>query len=170
MQGIGIASQADLKTADLVVVIGADPSQKKQTLQEVEVMIRRRAQAGAKVIVVNPEKIELASHQNAIHLQLKAGTDTVLLAGLMTASARRRCGLVGERPRRALRSRSSPSMRPRPASGVPAEQITNAAKAFAAAKNPVVVIGTGISANEDASLQALNLALLKGAGVLPAHA
>jgi predicted molibdopterin-dependent oxidoreductase YjgC len=53
------------------------------------------------------------------------------------------------------------------ASGVSAELITNAAKAYAAAKQPVVVIGTGIAANEDASLQALNLALLKSAGVVP---
>ena len=88
--GINIASQADLKSADVVVLIGADPSQKKQVLQEVEVMIRRRAQAGAKIIVVNPEKIELASHQNAIHLQLKEGTDTILLAGLMSAAHCRR--------------------------------------------------------------------------------
>jgi predicted molibdopterin-dependent oxidoreductase YjgC len=53
------------------------------------------------------------------------------------------------------------------ASGVAAEQITAAAKAYAAAKNPVVVIGTGIAASEEASAQALNLALLKNAGVMP---
>jgi len=48
-----------------VVVIGADPSQKKQTMQEADVMIRRRAQAGAKVIVVSTEKTDLAHHANA---------------------------------------------------------------------------------------------------------
>ena len=53
------------------------------------------------------------------------------------------------------------------ASGVSVEQITAAAKAYAAAKNPVVVIGTGISASEEACTQALNLALLKNAGVMP---
>jgi predicted molibdopterin-dependent oxidoreductase YjgC len=53
------------------------------------------------------------------------------------------------------------------ASGVPAEQIAAAAKVYAASKNPVIVFGTGISANEEASLQALNLALVKNAGVLP---
>ena len=52
-------------------------------------------------------------------------------------------------------------------SGVSAETIAMAAKAYAAAKQPVVVIGTGIAANEDASFQALNLALLKSAGVVP---
>jgi predicted molibdopterin-dependent oxidoreductase YjgC len=52
-------------------------------------------------------------------------------------------------------------------SGVSAEKIVEAAKAYAAAKQPVVVFGTGISASEDASLQALNLANLKSAGVLP---
>ena len=164
--GITIATQADLKSADVVVLIGADPSQKKQSLQEVEVMVRRRAQAGAKVIVVNPEKIELAGHQNAIHLQLKEGTDTVLLAGLISASIAEGAtssakGL--DALKKSLLSIDSAAS----TSGVSSELITNAGKVFAAAKQPVVIIGTGISANEDASLQALNLALMKNAGVLP---
>jgi len=115
---------------------------------------------------VNPEKIELASHQNAIHLQLKEGTDTVLLAGLMSAALAEGAmspatGL--DALKKALVSADDAAS----LSGVSVELITNAAKAFAGAGQPVVVIGTGISANEDASLQALNLALLKNAGVLP---
>jgi predicted molibdopterin-dependent oxidoreductase YjgC len=164
--GIGIASQADLKTADAVVVIGADPSQKKQTMQEADVMIRRRAQAGAKVIVVSTEKTDLAHHANAILLQLKAGTDTSLLAGLMTAAL-----AEGAAPSAkgldALKKSLVTVEAAASASGVAAEQILAAAKAYAAAKNPVIVIGTGISASEEASTQALNLALLKDAGVLP---
>ncbi|MGC1453808.1 MAG: molybdopterin-dependent oxidoreductase [Nitrospirota bacterium] len=164
--GITIASQADLKSADVIVVIGADPSQKKQSLQEVEVMIRRRAQAGAKVIVVNPEKIELAGHQNAIHLQLKEGTDTVLLAGLMSAAIAEGATSSAkgfDALKKSLISIDSAAS----TSGVSAEQLTNAGKALAAAKAALVIIGTGISTNEDASLQALNLALLKSAGVVP---
>ena len=97
MPGIAIASQADLSSADCVVVIGADPSQKGQSLQEIDVMIRRRAQAGAKIIVVSTEKIGLAHHANAILLQLKAGTDTALLAGVMSAALAEGADL---RPRR----------------------------------------------------------------------
>ena len=164
--GIGIASQADLSSADVVVVIGADPSQKKQSLQEADVMIRRRAQAGAKVIVVSTEKTDLAHHANAILLQLKAGTDTVLLAGLMSAAL-----AEGAAPSAkgldALKKALVTVDAAASASGVTAEQITLAAKAYAAAKNPVVVIGTGVSASEEASMQALDLALLKDAGVLP---
>jgi predicted molibdopterin-dependent oxidoreductase YjgC len=164
--GIGIASQADLKSADAVVVIGADPSQKKQTMQEADVMIRRRAQAGAKVIVVSTDKTDLAHHANAILLQLKAGTDTALLAGLMSAAL-----AEGAAPSAkgldALKKSLVTVEAAASASGVPAEQIMLAAKAYATAKNPIVVIGTGISANEEASTQALNLALLKDAGVLP---
>jgi predicted molibdopterin-dependent oxidoreductase YjgC len=164
--GISIASRADLKSADVVVLIGADPSQKQQALQEVEVMVRRRAQAGAKVIIVNPDKIELAGHQNAIHLQLKEGTDAVLFAGLMSAALAEGAtssakGL--DALKKSLVSVDSAAS----TTGVSAELIANAAKAFAAAKQPVVIIGTGIAANEDASLQALNLALVKNAGVLP---
>ncbi|MCK9420057.1 MAG: molybdopterin-dependent oxidoreductase [Nitrospirae bacterium] len=164
--GSAIASQADLKSADVVVVIGADPSQKKQSLQEAEVMIRRRAQAGAKIIVVNPGKIELAGHQNAIHLQLKEGTDTVLLAGLMSAAIAEGATFPAkgfDAMKKSLLSVDSAAS----TSGVSAELLTNAGKVLAAAKAAVVIIGTGISSNEDASLQALNLALLKNAGVLP---
>jgi NADH dehydrogenase/NADH:ubiquinone oxidoreductase subunit G len=164
--GAGVVSKADLRNADVVVLIGADPSQKKQSLQEVEVMIRRRAQAGAKVIVINPNTIELAGHQNAIHLALKEGTDTILLAGLMSAAldegaAPSAKGL--DALKKALVSVENAAS----ASGVPIESITNAGKAYAAAKQPVVIVGTGVAANEDASMQAVNLALLKGAGVLP---
>jgi predicted molibdopterin-dependent oxidoreductase YjgC len=164
--GMNIASQADLKSADLLVLIGADPSQKKQSLQEVEVMIRRRVQAGAKIIVVNPEKIELAGHQNAIHLQLKEGTDTVLLAGLMNAAIAEGATSTAKGfdiLKKSLVSVDSAAS----TSGVSTELLTNAGKALAAAKEAVVIIGTGISASEDASLQALNLALMKNAGVLP---
>ena len=62
-KGMGIGSQADVSTADCVVIIGADPSQKKQSLQEVDVAIRRRAQAGAKIIVISTAKTDLAGHQ-----------------------------------------------------------------------------------------------------------
>lgn len=164
--GTGIAAQSDLKSADLVVLIGADPSQKKQALQEVDVMIRRRAQAGAKIIVVNPDRIELASHQNAMHLQLKAGSDSVLLAGLMSAALAE--GAVSSAQGMDALKKSLVTVDAAASeSGVSIESISNAAKAFATANHALVVIGSGIAANREASQQALNLALLKGAGVLP---
>ncbi len=164
--GMAIASQADLRSADAVVVIGADPSQKKQALQEVDVMIRRRAQAGAKVIVVDSGRADLANHPNAILLQLKEGTDTVLLAGLMSAVFDG--GAVStSKGAEALKNSLLSVDHAAAVTGVPAEQIMAAAKVYAASKQPVVIIGTGISATEDASLQALNLATLKNAGVMP---
>ncbi len=161
-----VAARAGLKDADVIVLIGADPSQKKQSLQEAEVMIRRRAQAGAKVIVVNPETIELAGHQNAIHLAPKEGTDTVLLAGLMSAviaegAASKAKGL--DALKKALVDVEGAAA----TSAVSAELIANAGKAYAAAKQPVVVVGTGIAADADASQQAVNLALLKNASIMP---
>ena len=164
--GLAIASRAGLKSADCVVVIGADPTQKGQSLQEVDVMVRRRAQAGAKIIVVNPEKTDLTTHANATHLELKPGTDAALLAGVMSGVlaeglTTNQKGLDGLR--KSLVSTDEASK----ISGVPAEKIAEAAKAYAASKQPVVIFGTGISANEEVSLQALNLALLKNAGVMP---
>ncbi len=164
--GTDIAAQSDLKSADLVVLIGADPSQKKQSLQEVDVMVRRRAQAGAKIIIVNPDKIEIASHPNALHLQLKAGTDSVLLAGLMSAALAE--GLASSpKGMDALKKSLVTADAAASEAGVTAESISSAGKAFAAAQRPIVMLGSGISANEEASQQALNLALLIGAGVLP---
>ncbi len=164
--GTAIASQADLSSADCVVVIGADPSQKKQKLQEADVMIRRRAQAGAKVIVISTEKTDLAGHPNSIPLQLKAGSDTVLLAGLMTATLAEGAAPTAKGLDALQKSLVTPDAAAS-ASGVAAEQIVLAAKAYAAAKNPVVVIGTGVSMSEETSLQTLNLALIKNAGVMP---
>jgi len=164
--GVAIASQSSISSADCIVVIGADPSQKKQSLQQIDVAIRRRAQAGAKVIIVSTEKTDLASHSNAILLQVKAGTDPVLLAGLISASLAEGAASMAKGAdalKKALVSVDDAAA----ASGVSAEQITLAAKAYAAAKQPVVVIGTGIAASEESSLQALNLALAKDAGVLP---
>ena len=164
--GIAIASKADLAVADCVVLIGADPSQKGQSLQEIDVMIRRRAQAGAKLIVVNPDKIGLTTHANSIHLELKHGTDTALLAGLMSAALAE--GLTTKsKELDALKKELVAADQASSVSGVPVEKIVEAAKAYAAAKQPVVIFGTGISASEDASLQALNLANLKNAGVMP---
>ncbi len=163
--GIAVASQADLSAADCVVVIGADPSQKQGSLQEIEVMIRRRAQAGAKVIVISTEKTDLAHHANAILLQVKAGTDTALLAGLMSAALTEGAAPTAkglDALKKTLLTADSAAS----SSGVSVEQITAAAKAYAAAKQPIVVLGTGVSANEEASLQALNLALVKNAGVM----
>jgi len=164
--GVSIASRADLHGADCVVVIGADPSQKKQSLQEVNVMIRRRAQAGAKIVVVSTVETDLAGHQNAIHLQLKPGTDPILLAGLMS-SALAEGAVPSAKGLDALRKSLVSVDDAAIGSGVSSDQIVAAAKAFAAAKQPVVVIGTGISSSKEASLQALNFALIKNAGVLP---
>ncbi len=148
-----------------MVLIGADPSQKKQALQEVDVMIRRRAQAGAKIIVVNPDRIELASHQNAMHLQLKAGTDSALLAGLMSAAlaegvASSAKGL--DELKKSLITVDAAASE----SGVSTESISNAGKAFAL-RSGRCSDRVRCRANGDASQQALNLALLKDAGVLP---
>src|SRR5512144_53686 len=164
--GPGIASQADLKTADCVLVVGADPSQKQQSMQEVDVMIRRRAQAGAKVIVVSTVKTNLAGHQNAMHLQLKAGTDPVLFAGIMSAVLAEGTVLTAKGMDGLKKSLVSVDAAAA-GSGVPSEQIVAVAKAFAAAKQPVVVIGTGISVSEESSLQVLNLTMIKNAGIIP---
>jgi len=164
--GIAIASKAELSQADCVVVIGADPSQKSQSLQEIDVMIRRRAQAGAKIIVVNPDKIGLTTHVNAIHLELKPGTDTALLAGVMSAALAE--GLTAKlKNLDGLKKELVSADKASSVCGVAAEKINEAAKVYAASKQPVVIFGTGISASEDASFQALNLANLKNAGIIP---
>jgi NADH dehydrogenase/NADH:ubiquinone oxidoreductase subunit G len=164
--GLSSAMNADLSSSDCVVVIGADPSQKKQKLQEADVMIRRRAQAGAKVIIVSTEKTDLAGHQNAILLQLKSGTDAVLLAGLMSAALAEGAAPTAKGLDALAKSLITVDAAAT-ASGVSTEQIAAAAKVYALSKNPVVVIGTGVSMSEEASLQALNLALVKNAGVMP---
>ncbi len=164
--GVSISSQAGLSSADFVMLIGAAPSQKKQAMQELDVMIRRRAQAGAKVVVVDPEKIEITSHHNAIHLSLNAGTDAALLAGVMSAALAE--GLTSARKGvEAIKKNLLSVDESAKISGADPEKIAAAAKAFAACQRPVMIFGTGVSTNQDAVLQILNLAMLKNAGVIP---
>lgn len=165
--GIGIAANADLESSDCVVVIGANPSQKKQSLQEVDVMIRRRGQAGAKLIIIDPEKTDLASHQNAMHLRLKQGTDSALLSGLMSAAIAEGANPGSAKGLDGLRKSLINVEDAASQSGVAAQAIQDAAKAYAAAKHPVIVIGTGVALDENACIHTLNLGLLKAAGIIP---
>jgi NADH dehydrogenase/NADH:ubiquinone oxidoreductase subunit G len=164
--GVLIATQADLTTADCIVLVGAGPSQKQQALQELDVMIRRRGQAGAKLIIISREKTDLAGHQNSILLQPKAGAESAVISGFMHSAFA--AGAVpaadgADAIKKTLLSVDDAAS----ASGVAAEQIAAAAKVYAAARNPVIVIGAGIAASRELSTQALNLALVKNAGVLP---
>jgi len=72
-------SREDLCSADLVWVVGADPS---ATHPVVSMMVRRAARQGTKVVVINSSNIDLV-RSSRLWLDPRRGTLGILLAGLL---------------------------------------------------------------------------------------
>jgi len=85
---------------------------------------------------VSTEKTDLAHHQNAILLQLEAGTDTALLAGVMSAALAEGLTTADTKGLDALRKALVSVDSASTTSGVSVEQIMTAAKTYVAAKQP----------------------------------
>jgi len=133
--GIGIASQADLKSADVVVVIGADPSRRSRPCRK-RCEIRRRARQVQDHRVSTERRFAIMPTRSCCSSRRD---DTALLAGLMSArSPKRGPSSKASMPEEVVIALTLP-LRRRAFRGTDHA----CAKAYAAAKNPVVAIGTG---------------------------
>jgi len=72
---------ADIDTADLIILVGLNPSQWKRILPALDAMVRRRVGRGAKLIVVNSEDTRL---EEVATLSLK-GDELTALKGIANA-------------------------------------------------------------------------------------
>ncbi len=72
-------SISEIGGTDTFLVIGSNTT---ETHPVIGVMIKQRVKKGAKLIVADPRKIELANMAN-VHLQIKPGTNVALANGLM---------------------------------------------------------------------------------------
>jgi formate dehydrogenase alpha subunit len=181
MLGTGAASACydDIERARLIVVVGANPSEAHPV---VGARIAQALRRGARGIVVDPRRIDLAEHAGAF-LQLRPGTNVLVLNAL--------AGLLLERGAidheylaqhcdglESLRERLAPARLDEVTriSGVPERALREAAELLAAAGPTLFVSGLGTSELTQGtdSVRALcNLALLTGsvgrmgAGLLP---
>ena len=81
-QATGLSNIADIAKSDLIVLVGFDPSEAAPLLDlHIKRAVRR---AGAKLLIINPRRIELAKYPGA-YLPVLPGNEAVLLNELAVA-------------------------------------------------------------------------------------
>lgn len=137
-----LSGGADLEAADLFVLVGFDPSQWKRALPALDAIIRRRTNAGAKLITINSAEPNISSIA-AVNIE---GDEPETLRALVKALMDKGMKANGEL-----------------ASAVSDAQVTEtveaAASLFVGAKNPVILSSPALYP------AAANVTLLKGAAV-----
>ena len=162
-------SIGELEGADCIFVIGSNTTEAHPI-----VAIRIKAAVekhGARLIVADPRRIDLVRHAE-MHLQQRCGTDTLLINAMMNviiAEGLHDKVFIGERTENfdELAAAVAPCT-PEVAeltSGVPADDIRAAARAFATARRAAIVYAMGITQHITGTdnVKALaNLAMLTG--------
>lgn len=165
-----------VEATDLALVIGANPTDGHPVFAS---RLRKRLRAGAKLIVVDPRRIDLLDtpHRGEVwHLQLKPGTNVAV----MTAMAH---VIVTEQlyDSHFIEGRcdwdewadyaefvANPDYAPEAVeslTGVPAETLRAAARAYAAAPNAAIYYGLGVTEHSQGSTTVIaiaNLAMMTG--------
>ncbi len=176
-----------VEDADVIMVIGANPTDAHPVFAS---QMKRRLRAGARLIVVDPRRIDLvkSAHIKAdYHLPLRPGTNvavvnsiahTIVTEGLAKEDyVRERCDTNEfERWRTFIcEERNSPEAM-EPFTGIPAPELRAAARLYAQGPNSAIYYGLGVTEHSQGSTTVIgmaNLAMLtgnvgrRGAGVNP---
>jgi len=162
--------------ADVVLVIGANPTDGHPVFAS---RLKKRLRAGAKLIVADPRRIDLVKspHIKAEHhLALLPGTNVALLDSLAhvvvteglvnEAFVRERCDLQDFEvwARFVAEERNSPEAM-EAFTGVPADEVRNAARLFAKGGNAAIYYGLGVTEHSQGSTTVMamaNLAMATG--------
>ncbi len=165
-----------VEQSDVIMVIGANPTDGHPVFAS---RMKRRLREGAKLIVVDPRRIDMvrmphieASH----HLALRPGTNVAVLTALAHVIVteglanqqfiRERCDpeAYAEWAAFVAEPRNSPEL-VQVVSGVPAEEIRAAARLFASAPNGAIYYGLGVTEHSQGSTAVIaiaNLAMVTG--------
>ena len=165
-----------VEQADVILLIGANPTDAHPVFAS---RMKRRLRAGAKLIVVDPRRIDLvrSAHVAAsFHLQLSPGTNVGIVNALAhvivderlydEAFIAQRCD--DESFQRWLSFIARPENSPEVVAaiaGVPAEEIRQAARLFGSAVNGAIYYGLGVTEHSQGSTMVMgmaNLAMLTG--------
>jgi formate dehydrogenase alpha subunit len=167
--GAATNSLADLERADLLMVVGANVTEAHPVTGA---RIRQAALRGARLIVVDPRRTELAAMAD-VHLQVRPGANVPLFNALACALVEE--GLVDHgylAERVAGWDAYSPFIRAHTperweaVTGVPARLVREAARAYGRAERPFMAHGLGVTEHYQGSESVMllcNLALLVGA-------
>ncbi|UCA45018.1 formate dehydrogenase subunit alpha [Pseudochrobactrum sp. XF203] len=172
---------------DVVMVIGANPTDGHPVFGS---RLRKRLRQGAKLIVIDPRRIDLVRSPHieaAYHLALRPGTNVAIMTALAhvivteglqdDAFIRERC--ENEEFRDWVEFVSQPQYSPEAVellTGVPAQEVRGAARLFATGGNGAIYYGLGVTEHSQGSTTVMaiaNLAMVtgnigrKGVGVNP---
>ena len=160
-----------VESADVIIVIGANPTDAHPVFAS---RMKRRLRAGAKLIVIDPRRIDLvrSAHVEAEHhLQLRPGTNvavinalahTIMAEGLVNETfVSERCDPVsfGQWREFILHPENSPEAS-EAFSGVPADDVRKAARLYATAGNAAIYYGLGVTEHSQGSTMVIGIANL----------
>ncbi|MEV4729294.1 formate dehydrogenase subunit alpha [Saccharopolyspora sp. NPDC049426] len=160
--------------SDVIVVIGANPTDGHPVFAS---RMKRRLREGAKLIVIDPRRIDLvrSPHVEASHhLQLAPGTNVALVNALShvvvteeltdESFVASRCEGFDEWAEFIAREENSPEA-VESITGVPAEQVREAARLYATGGNGAIYYGLGVTEHSQGSTMVMgmaNLAMVTG--------
>ncbi|MFG6449148.1 formate dehydrogenase subunit alpha [Roseateles sp. BYS180W] len=167
----GTQTFKSISQADVIMVIGANPSDAHPVFAS---RLKRRVRQGARLIVVDPRRIELVSspHVRAQHhLQLRPGTNVAVITamahvvvteGLVNeAYVAERCDTKSFNEWRAFVARAENSPEAFEAvSGVPAAELRAAARLYASGPNSAIYYGLGVTEHAQGSTMVIGIANL----------
>ncbi|MBM3851087.1 MAG: formate dehydrogenase subunit alpha [Verrucomicrobia bacterium] len=175
-ESAGTQNFDSVDAADVILVIGANPTDAHPVFAS---RMKRRLRQGARLIVVDPRRIDLVRQPHVeaeFHLALRPGTNVAVLnalAHVIVAEGLAKDDYVGQRcdqpefetwRRFILQPRNSPEALEE-ATGVPAERIRGAARLYATGGNAAIYYGLGVTEHSQGSTTVMaiaNLAMLTG--------
>jgi formate dehydrogenase major subunit len=157
--------------ADVIVVIGANPTDAHPVFAA---RMKRRLRSGAKLIVIDPRRIDLvrSPHVQATHhLALRPGTNVAVInalahvivtEGLVNESfVAERCDALSFAQWREFISREEQSPEATEVyTGVPSAELRQAARLYAGARNGAIYYGLGVTEHSQGSTMVLGIANL----------
>ncbi|GAB4040434.1 MAG: formate dehydrogenase subunit alpha [Rubrivivax sp.] len=167
----GTQSFKSVERADVVLVIGANPTDAHPVFAS---RLKRRLRQGAKLVVIDPRRIELveAPHVRAEHhLALRPGTNVAVITamahvvvteGLVNeAYVAERCDTKSFEAWREFVARPEHSPEAFEAvTGVPAAELRAAARLYAAGPNSAIYYGLGVTEHAQGSTMVIGIANL----------
>ncbi len=167
----GTQSFKSIEQADVIMLIGANPTDGHPVFAS---RLKRRLRQGAKLIIVDPRRIDLVRSphvQAEHHLALKPGTNVAMvnaLAHVVVTEGLVKEGFVAERcEARSFREWrefvAQPSNSPeamQSVTGVPATEVRAAARLYAMAGNGAICYGLGVTEHSQGSTMVIGIANL----------
>ncbi|MEM7278303.1 MAG: formate dehydrogenase subunit alpha [Pseudomonadota bacterium] len=170
-ESAGTQTFDSVMSADVIVVIGANPTDAHPVFAS---QMKRRIRQGAGLIVADPRAIDLVRSPNISanhHLQLRPGTNVALinsLAHVIISEGLEATDFINERCeadayktwRDFIADEANSPEAMESVTGVPADEIRQAARLYANAKNGAIYYGLGVTEHSQGSTMVLGIANL----------